>query len=269
MTETTLPGVSIVLPYYNGSAFIRETVESVLAQTYRDYELFIVDDGSSQAEADHLVGLIASLADDRIAYLRKDNGGLSDARNFGIRKANADLICLLDQDDVWEPEKLARQVAAIGSGPGIDVVVTDGVYFGTTDGPMNVSRVTDGKAQLVEGTFAKMLRGNFVIASSIMFRKRVVEAVGESSRRYFVVPDFEYFIRMAEKYEFYVVPEPLVRYRFHGANTTKARFRLCAETVCVLGERTLRTRSEKYHATYRLAETIARIAYNWVKKLWE
>jgi glycosyltransferase involved in cell wall biosynthesis len=260
--------VSIILPYYNGSAFMAETVDSVLAQTHRAFELLVIDDGSSDAETTWLTGFLAKRNDDRIVYHRKPNGGLSDARNYGVKAASSELICLLDQDDVWEPEKLARQVSVMDRHPDVHVVVVDGSFFGNVSGEFGVSRITGGRAQILPASFARMLRANFVIASGIMYRKSVVATVGEFSKRYFVAPDYEYFIRLSEKFDFFVIPELLIRYRFHGANTTRAKFRLCGETITIVGERKLKTRREKYEATRQVGEVLTRIAYNWVKGLW-
>ena len=104
--------VTVVVPAYNAASYIKQTLESVFSQTYRNFEVIVVDDGSTDDTA-----LIAQKFGDRIRYIRQPNQGLSAARNSAIKNARADVIALLDADDLWEPqflEKMDRQNRDIG-----------------------------------------------------------------------------------------------------------------------------------------------------------
>lgn len=112
-----MPRVSVVIPLYQTQAFICEALGSVLAQTYRDFEVIVVDDGSRDQGPD----LARACADRRVRIITQENRGLAGARNTGIRHAHGEIIALLDADDVWEPEKLALHVAHLDREPSLDV----------------------------------------------------------------------------------------------------------------------------------------------------
>jgi len=121
--------VSIIIPAYNRAHIVRQTVDSVLAQTYAHFEAIIVDDGST----DNTREVLASYTDPRVRYFYKHNGGLSSARNFGLSVANGEYIAFLDSDDVWHPWKLAAQVEIFRRHPSVGLVWTDMSSF-TDDG---------------------------------------------------------------------------------------------------------------------------------------
>jgi glycosyltransferase involved in cell wall biosynthesis len=268
MNVNNQPRVSIILPYYNGKQFIKETIDSIIGQTYKNFELLLIDDGSpSEEDVRVLKEYIEKLGDSRISYIWKPNGGLSDARNFGIQSSKGEIIAFQDQDDIWEPSKLEKQIGVFDSFPGTQVVVTDGVFFGEREGSFDVSRLVSGKPGALHHTFDRMLFGNFVIASSIVFTKALSDKAGVSNRRYFVVPDYELFIRFSELCDFFIIPERLVRYRLHGANTTKAKFRGFAECMCVLAERDLPGWRSRFYATAGLFRLMLFFLWNWGKKI--
>src|SRR5205085_11286677 len=103
----TAPKVSVLTPLYNSAAFIRGTLDSLLAQTYTNWESLLVDDGSTDDTAEVVRPY---LEDSRFRYVRQENQGIAGARNTGIRAATGEWVCLLDHDDRWLPEKLERQV---------------------------------------------------------------------------------------------------------------------------------------------------------------
>jgi hypothetical protein len=121
------PLVSVVIPAYQAAAWIGATLDSVLAQTLRDYEIIVVNDGSPDTA--ELEPALAPYRD-RILYLRQENQGPAGARNAGIRAARGRYIAPLDADDIWEPEHLAAQVAVLEADPSVDVVYADARIFG-------------------------------------------------------------------------------------------------------------------------------------------
>jgi len=106
---------TIVIPVFNGSSTLREAIESALAQSYSFFEVLVVDDGSTDDSAE----IVSSYDDPRLRMVQQENGGLNSARNTGIREARADFVGLLDADDIWEPTKLAKQMAHLQSDPAI------------------------------------------------------------------------------------------------------------------------------------------------------
>jgi GT2 family glycosyltransferase len=123
----TAPLVSVVIPAYRVAQYIAAALDSVLAQTFKDYEIIVVNDGSPDTE--ELEKALEPYRD-RIAYLRQENQGLSAARNTGIRAARGTYIAPLDADDIWAPEHLAAQFAVLEADPSIDMVYADARIFG-------------------------------------------------------------------------------------------------------------------------------------------
>ena len=116
-----MPKVSVIIPAYNSSGFIEDALESVFKQTYRNYEVIVVDDGSTDKSAE----IIGSFSDKRIIYIYQENHGVSVARNKGILESKGEYIAFLDSDDLWLPEKLEKQVAILNNNKNTGLVYTD------------------------------------------------------------------------------------------------------------------------------------------------
>jgi hypothetical protein len=125
--ETKDPLVSVVIPAYNAARFIVATLDSVLAQTFKDFEIIVVNDGSPDSEE---LERVLEPSRSRIIYLRQENQGVSVARNTGIRESRGKFIAPLDADDLWEPEHLAAQLEAFHADPSIDMIYADARIFG-------------------------------------------------------------------------------------------------------------------------------------------
>ena len=146
------PLVSVIVPAYRVTESIAATLDSVLAQTFTDYEIIVVNDGSPDTE--ELESVLAPYRD-RIVYLRQENQGLSGARNTGIRAARGKYIAPLDADDMWDPEHLAAQVAVLEAEPSIDFVYADARIFG--DLPQAGKTVMDLCPSAGEVTFERLV----------------------------------------------------------------------------------------------------------------
>lgn len=125
--EQAVPAVSVIIPTYNTAHYIEETLDSVFAQTFKDYEVVVVNDGSPDTE--DLERVLAPYRD-RIIYIKQENRGLSGARNTAIRAARAPLVALLDSDDIWEPNYLAVQVAEMQRDSTIGALYPNAITFG-------------------------------------------------------------------------------------------------------------------------------------------
>jgi len=125
--EPRTPTVSVIIPYYNTAQYVVGTLESLFAQTYTDFEVILVNDGSPDTkEFERLLEPYR----DRIIYIKQENRGSSAARNTALRRARGPYVALLDSDDLWEPEYLAVQVAALDDNPQIDVTFPNALLFG-------------------------------------------------------------------------------------------------------------------------------------------
>ena len=200
--------VSVVIPTYNHALFLREAVDSVLAQTVAPVEIIVVDDGSS----DETPAILASYGD-RIRVIRQENGGVAVARNTGIVAARGELLAFLDSDDVWLPRKLELQLQLFDRDPDLGLVHSAVEDFDES-GALGVSIGLEGWVA------ADLLRLDRLVVrapgSSVVVPKRVAEEVGGYDRRLPPSEDWDFCYRVALRYRFGCVSEPLVRYRLHG-----------------------------------------------------
>lgn len=118
------PLISCIVPVYNGELYLREAIDSILAQTYRPLEIIVVDDGSTDATPDVVAGY-----GDRLRYIRQPNAGPGAARNHGLNLAQGEFIAFLDADDLWHPDKLARQMTRFLNRPDLDLCITYAQHF--------------------------------------------------------------------------------------------------------------------------------------------
>lgn len=176
--------VSVIIPTYNSGPLVVEAVESALAQTAPPHEVIVVDDGSTDDTADRLTRF-----GDRIRYVRQTNARVAAARNNGVRTATGDAVAFLDADDVWHPEKLARQVAALDADPDLGLVGTDVFPWpgGLPDPPV-ASAVT-------RYTTDAMLPNNPITTSSVLVRRAVLDRAGEFDRQLFGPEDYDLWLR--------------------------------------------------------------------------
>jgi glycosyltransferase involved in cell wall biosynthesis len=210
------PLVSVIVTAYNQERYIAETIQSVLDQTYHDYEVIVVDDGSSDGTADRV-----SAFSDRVRYIPQENQGVAGSRNTGIRHARGQLLAFLDGDDFWEPEKLAHHVGAARSHPQSGLIVVDGVQFSgpailhASLFPPQVTMLLGGRESVTLGCYERLLRGNVIASTSQVLIPRVVlDEVGLSDPRLPVSSDWDLYIRIAARYEITFLHKRLVRWRY-------------------------------------------------------
>jgi glycosyltransferase involved in cell wall biosynthesis len=215
-----LPLVSVIMPNYNKGKYVRDAIESVLSQTYENFELIIVDDGS----ADESLDIIDEYArkDSRIVYTRQDHRGIGTAHNTGIALAKGDFIARQDSDDVSAREKLSKQVALLNGAPP-SVCYTDGWKldaFGTPTGEIyNRDQVRLPKSGYEGDVFRQLLRnGEFVLHATIMMHRECLK-LEKFETRYPAATDWDLSVRLARRFPFRYIPEPLYGYREHANNT--------------------------------------------------
>jgi glycosyltransferase involved in cell wall biosynthesis len=210
-----MPAVSVVLATYNQAHWLAETIESVRAQTFADWEVVIADDGSTDATAE-VVGRFAR--DHRIRCIAGAHAERAAARNRAIAASTGELVAFLDADDTWQPEKLARQVAALAAAPEAGACYTIARFVDGAGGELDVRKPPRALSGLI---FPRLVRGNFIILASMMVRRRCLEAVGafDATLPVFGCEDWDLWLRLARRYAVVAVDEELVRYRVHEANT--------------------------------------------------
>lgn len=199
--------VSVVIPLYNARDVILQTVRSVLDQTWRDFELVVVDDGSTDGAGALLKGV-----DPRLRYLRQENAGVAAARNRGIADAQGDAIALLDHDDLWHPAKLERQVAVLEARPEVGMVITDVAHIDRDGKPMGIV----GAGYNPREDFARLfVQGYVPTPSAAMIRKKVLNAVGGFDEAFGSagMDDHELWPRIAAVCAIANIAEPLTYHR--------------------------------------------------------
>jgi glycosyltransferase involved in cell wall biosynthesis len=195
------PAVSVIIPTYNRGWVLQEAIDSVLAQDYLDFELIVVDDGSTDDTIDILDGYGSD-----IIVLQQANQGVSAARNRGIAESRAQLIAFLDSDDIWLPQKLTRQVAFFNNNPGALICQTEETWI------RNGKRVNPKKRhQKPSGEiFVASLALCLISPSAVMTRKTMFEAVGLFDESLPACEDYDLWLRVSCRFPVYLIDEPLI-----------------------------------------------------------
>jgi GT2 family glycosyltransferase len=185
------PAVSVIMPAYNVAPFIGAALESVFAQTFKNFEVIVVNDGSPDSE-DLERALEPYLR--RIHYLKQENRGVSAARNTALRAARGKLVAHLDPDDLWEPDYLSKQVTALENDPSTDVLFPDAVIFG--DVPEAGRRLMDLCPSVGEITIEQLLNGRCHVVYSVTARREVLFRVGLFDEDLRCAEDFDLWLRL-------------------------------------------------------------------------
>jgi glycosyltransferase involved in cell wall biosynthesis len=195
--EARAPAVSVVVPAYNVARFIGEALDSVFAQTFRDFEVVVVNDGSPDTE--ELEKALAPYLG-RVVYVKQENRGPSAARNAGIRAARGRHVALLDADDAWLPEYLAEQTRALASSPELDLIYSDAQLFGEGAGAGAGRSFMETCPSRGPVTVEALLsQACAVITSCVVARREALVAAGLFDERYRRSEDFQLWVRMAHR----------------------------------------------------------------------
>lgn len=208
-----MPKVSVIIPAYNRANLILETLESIFVQTFTDYEIVIVDDGSTDDTRETLQPLVDA---GKIRYIYQENAGVQIARNTGMRHARGELITLLDSDDLFVPEKLAVQVAAFEANPEMMFLHSDYSKFDNEGHDLGY-RDTSFFAGWI---YPKMLNyWSFLIAAPcVMFRRELIDEIGWFNEALKAQEDLDMWRRAARNYAYHHIPQALVRIRAHQSS---------------------------------------------------
>lgn len=203
--------VSVIIPTYNRKNIILDAIQSILNQTVKDSEIIVVDDGSTDGTKEYLAFLNLP-----IKIISKENGGVSGARNAGIKSAQGTYIAFLDSDDIWLPEKLEQQIAYITIHPNTALVYTDEY--------IEVNGETQQKTRFERANLTDDQKNNFLLSgfvqhtpihtSTVMVKKSVLDEVGYFNENLKIHEDTELWNRISRKYIFGFINIPLATFRY-------------------------------------------------------
>lgn len=204
------PLVSVIIPLYNCEEFAAEAIESVLAQTYQNFEIIVINDGSTDRSADAVKRYL-----DRIVYREQKNSGSAVARNEGIKLAKGELIAFLDADDLWLPDRLESQVPHFETHPETGLAHADRILF---DSETNEEFPDDNDAALKAKTgniLPELFQYNFIATQTVMIRRECFEDVGLFDPEFRAAQDYNMWLRICKKYAVHYMPKVVARYRIH------------------------------------------------------
>ena len=230
-TNTEL--VSVIMPAYNAEKYISEAIHSVIQQTYTNWELIVVDDGSADRTAIIVKDLIAG--NDRIKYLYQDNGGQGKARNNGLKHAEGEYIAFLDADDLWVPDKLLVQIRMM-SGTRSDLIFCDAYVFEGKPGPEKRININPGYYRGEEAVH-KFLFCNYIPVLTVLVKKSALEKVNGFSEAKEIqnAEDYHLWLRLLINANvFFGIDTPLAYYRIHRASATSGEGELLFPAFCCL-----------------------------------
>ncbi|HVL40419.1 MAG TPA: glycosyltransferase [Fimbriimonadaceae bacterium] len=212
-----MPRVSVLLTCYNHLAYLPAAFGSICAQTYTDLEIIALDDGSTDGTREWLK---ENAKNARLIFNAK-NLGTYGTLNVGLHHAQGELVAVLNDDDVWKPSKLERQVALLDGHPTVGLVHTDGSFIDAEGRRMEGSPLGFDFPRTETGdVLLSLVYANKIIASAALVRKRCFEELGGFNEAYFGSGDWEMWYRIAERYHVGYVADELTLYRVHGANAS-------------------------------------------------
>jgi len=216
--------VSIIIPCYNGEAYLQEAIESALSQTYQPVEVIVVDDGSTDRSPE-----IAQKFP--VRYIRQPNRGLTKSRNLGVRKSRGSYVVFLDADDRLKPDAIKTGLRVLAEHPECAMAVGDHIFVSHEGRQIAGSR----KECLPASHYEALLKSNFIeMISTVLFRRSVLEDVGGFDTRLRVAEDYELYLRIARDYPICCHSTVVAEYRMHQANASHNSALMLAATLQVL-----------------------------------
>jgi glycosyltransferase involved in cell wall biosynthesis len=221
--DSNLPLVSIIMNIWNGAPYLREAIDSVIAQTFRNWELIAWDDCSTDTSAE----IVKSYRDPRIRYVRAaEQVPLGQARSLALREVRGEWIAFLDQDDIWVADKLAKQLALATSAPDVGLVYGRTVSF-TVSGKRRDFDHRHEFEPLPEGAILDRLfiDACFLAMSSAMFRRSALEELGNIPPNIQMSPDYHMYLGVLQRHTARAVQDVICYYRLHNSNMTSRWFK--------------------------------------------
>ncbi|MEM8675744.1 MAG: glycosyltransferase [Cyanobacteria bacterium P01_G01_bin.67] len=222
--------ISIIIPAYNASSTINKTVNSVINQTYQNWELIIINDGST----DDTFSLINQLTDSRIKAYDYPNSGVAEARNRGIKLARGDYIAFLDADDWWTEDKLALQIQALRDNPQAGVAYSWTYFIHEDKGKCFSSKAIHHQGNVL----SQLLEKNFLAhGSNPLIRRQAIAQIGYFDSSFPHCADWDYYLRLAANWDFVVVPKHQIYYR-QSTNSMTAKIAVIEQQLILMIDKT-------------------------------
>jgi glycosyltransferase involved in cell wall biosynthesis len=248
-----LPRVTVIIPTYNRAGLLIEAIESALRQTYRDFEIIVCDDGST----DDTAVRVRALADP-VRYLGLTHTGCPGApRNRGLDAARGELVAFLDDDDLWEPGKLARQVEVLEREPGLNVIYTDRRLL-FPDGSLSAP-VASPALKRPDEVLDLALGGQFPFLGTVLMRTELLRRVGGFDGTLVTGEDFELWLRAGRNVRAARIAEPLVQVRRQAGSLSDRSGPLAFENAIAVLERSLAWRDLRFSQRARCRRTLAHL----------
>lgn len=211
-----MPKVSVIIPTHNRAKYMEKAIKSVLNQTYKNYEIIVVDDGSTD-KTEKIAKKYVKKHKRKVRYIYQKNKGPSAARNTGIGNAKGKYIAFLDSDDEFLPKKLKKQMSFVKRRPNCRFLYT-WYYNSNKNGKIDRKRRTKRYGSK-EALQYKLYTRQFTIrTSTVMIEKKVFKKTGLFNENYWYSQDWDMWLRIANYHRGYCIKEPLAKYRQHGSN---------------------------------------------------
>ena len=217
--KQAVPKVSVIIPTHNREAFIREAIDSVISQSYSDWEIIIIDDASE--DGTEKIVKEYTRTEPRIKYFKNEkNLGIAKSRNRGLELANGIYIAPLDSDDIWlDKDKLKKQVEFLDANP--DYALLGG-------GIMHINAESKPIKKVLFPVYDSLIRNiilqyNPFAQSTLLFRKKVALECGGYSTEYKICDDYDLWLKIGKNHKFTNIPQVLAGYRVHGGNITHTK----------------------------------------------
>ena len=207
--------ISVVIPTYNRSELLNNSIKSVLSQTFGDFELIVIDDCST----DNTPSVLGSFLDERLKVIRNNrNMGISAVRNIGVTSSQGKYIAFLDDDDEWQPDKLEKQMNIMENGPvSLGCVYSGSLIIGADGGEAVRSSVPIHRNRVLK----ELLLENFITTSTVLIKKSCFDKAGLFDEEIPYGEDYDMWIRIAEDFDYDFAPEPLTKYCIHQTSMTR------------------------------------------------
>jgi len=254
--------VSIIMPAYNAEKYISEAIESVISQTYENWELIVIDDCSTD-NTKNIIEIYQN-TDERIKpiYLTKNSGKPSKAKNHGLKIAVGNFIAFLDSDDIWMPEKLAKQVEVMQKNNSYGLCYTGGFWIDEQGNKIKsfLPRYRNGDV------FYKMLKHYELNNQSVFITKEaLLNTLGQFNETITIGEDYNLFMHIMKTYKTCSIQEHLIKYRIHGGAITKKTRRVSDGVLITIKELKL---FQKF-PIYTIVTYLKAIRFKYVKKTWK
>ncbi len=212
-----MPNVSVVIPIYNGERYLREALDSVFTQTYRDFDVICVDDGSTDDSSD-----IVKTYGDRISLVRQANAGGCAARNAGVMRSTAEFIAFLDQDDVWYQRKLEQQVAALNANPNAVIALCNSDRMNAEGRLTQVGATVAERPGLQTEMLGRLIGEDQLLSSAIMVRRNTFVLAGMFDPQLHGFEDFDLAARLRQYGRFVFIEESGMCYRLNEGGLSRS-----------------------------------------------